>query len=133
MVALYDGGGFNFSPPGNWAVSVDSAAAASGNTAIVTAGENELVRVFSVAVNEVGGPTTPDCVIRIILPLGITPTVSAILAILGTAQVPPEFIRTLVLPPGAILDGFHFNGGAGTVVRYGAYINRMPLGAVPAL
>jgi len=134
LVQVYDGGGFNFLSSAMWAVRVDSTpAGATDTTDILTAGPEELVRVFSVSINEEGASTTPDCIIRVRVAATATPAVSGLLAVLGNGVVPPDFISNLVLPPGAVLEGLHFNGGAGTVIRYRAYFNRMPVGAVPAI
>lgn len=136
LVALYDGGGFSIPSAESWGVTVDSAVGASQTTALVTASADppEIVRVYSAGLRQSAGAGAPEVLLQVqVAGTSITPPVSSVLTVTGQAQVPPDFIQNLILPPGSILQGFHFNGDAATVIRYAMYVLRLPLGAVPGI
>lgn len=116
LIQPYDGGGFPLFDPGQWAVTIDSAAVAAATTNLLTVPAGNIARLIAVSAAHVAG------VAPTVFAMARVPSLNE-LAI--TAQVTLSNVERFNLPlqcpiliAGQQLQGRHFGGNAATVVRW---------------
>jgi len=123
----FDGGGYPLLDPTQWASVVVSATIAVDNTELLTTGPDEIIRILAISARLNAG-VAPSAFIKVGPSTGTVPCSPTIAAL--TAERQALISNCPILGPSATLFGRHFGGDAATIVEWGIYMCRAPLGSV---
>lgn len=133
LVQQYDGGGVGIPSRPEWFFGADSPIGAAGDVELVTMGDDEYLRLYSVHAFTIvlaNCQCAPSVIDLQSVPNGVCQLAPLILTLgIGLGSV-VFALNQSIIGPGMSLRMSHFGGGGATSLRYRAYGLRLPVGAV---
>jgi len=113
-------------------VRITTAAAASANTVMMTAGPDEIIRVFAMSA-QLNAGVAPTLKMRILIPgAGFSAVISGVLTVAAEPDTVPAIQPTIIVPTG-VIEARHVGGDGATILEITLYAVRMPVGASPTV